>query len=84
LHEKVKCDTYKHYENIVKTTPEKDLKHRLPLLKVPQSTHVFLEATDVATNRLAVNFSTGFFKMNCTAKLKYGMPTPLAPFTAKL
>ncbi len=84
MYEKVKRDTYKHYENVVNTTPAKDLKRRLPPLKVPQSTHVLLVETKDTTNRLAINFTTAFFKINCTAKLKYNMPTPLPPINAKL
>jgi hypothetical protein len=84
LYEEIKRDTYKHYENIVNTIPEKDLKRRLPLLKVPQSTQALFVETKDATNRFAINFKTSLYRINCTAKLKYNMPTPLAPFKAKL
>jgi hypothetical protein len=84
LYEEVKRDSYKHYENVVNKIPAKDVKRRLPLLKVPQSTQALLVETKDTTNRLAINFKTSFYRINCTAKLKYNMPTPLAPFIAKL
>ena len=84
MYEQVKSDAYKHYENLINTTPAEDLKSRLPQLKVPQNTDAFLVKTEGSTNRLAVNFKTGLFKMNCTAKLKYDMPTPLVPLISNL
>ena len=84
MYEQVKSDSYKHYENIINTTPLEDLKSKLPHLKAPQNTDAFLVQTKGTTNRLAVNSKTGLFKMNCTSKLKYNMPTPLAPLTANL
>ena len=84
MYEQVKRETYKHYENVVKTTPEKDLKRQLPPLPVPQSTEDLLVKTKDTTNRLAVNFKKGLYTVNCTAELKYNMPSPLSPFAAKL
>ena len=80
----MKQDTYEHYENTMKTIPESDLKRILPLLIVPQSTEDFVVKAKDTTNRLAVNSKKGLYVVNCTAKLKYNMPSPLSPFTAKL
>ena len=84
MYEQVKHDTYEYYGNIVKTTPATDLQRMLPPLRVSQSTEDLIVHTKDVTNRLAVNFKKPFFRLNSTAKLKYNMPAPLSPFTAKL